>query len=181
MDGVRATIDDKMREFIRAQRVFFVATAPLKADGLVNLSPKGHDTFAVIDEKTVAYLDLVGSGIETVAHVKENGRIVVMFCAFEGPPNILRLQGRGEVIEAGSSEFAGLVARFPPRDGVRSVIRVRLQRVADSCGFGVPLMEYKGERTRMAEWCQKKGPEGITEYKQRKNRVSLDGLPGLNV
>jgi predicted pyridoxine 5'-phosphate oxidase superfamily flavin-nucleotide-binding protein len=183
MADTRSTLDDKTREFIRAQRVFFVATAPLKADGLINLSPKGLDTFVVLDEKTVAYLDMTGSGIETVAHLKENGRIVVMFCAFEGPPNILRLQGRGEVVEPAHPDFAALVARFPPRPagavGVRSIIRIRLHRVSDTCGFAVPLMEFKGERTRLDEWCARQGPEGVREYQQKKNRRSLEGLPGL--
>jgi hypothetical protein len=183
MAATRAAIDDKTAAFIRAQHIFFVATAPLKGDGLINLSPKGLDTFIVLDEATVAYLDYTGSGVETIAHLKENGRIVVMFCAFDGPPNILRLHGRGEAIEPSHPDFATLAARFPPRPigpaAIRSIIRIHVQRVNDSCGFGVPLMEFKGDRPRLDEWCSQKGPEGIREYQQRKNRRSLDGLPGL--
>lgn len=174
-------INDRQREMIERQHMFFVATAPLAADGLVNLSPKGLDTFRILDPHTVAYLDLTGSGIETVAHVKENGRIVVMFCAFEGPPKILRLQGQGEAIEPGHPEFAELVGLFPPHPGTRSVIRIAVQRAADSCGFGVPLMAYEGERSQLTDSCARKGPEGNLEYQHKKNRASLDGLPGLDV
>jgi hypothetical protein len=185
MADTRSTIDDKVRQFIRAQRIFFVATAPLKGDGLINLSPKGLDTFIVLDETAVAYLDYTGSGVETIAHLKENARIVVMFCAFDGPPNILRLHGRGEPIEPAHPDFAALADKFPPRPAgpaaIRSIIRIHIHRVADSCGFGVPLMEFKAERTRMDEWCSQKGPDGIREYQQRKNRKSLDGLPGLSI
>jgi len=173
------SISPPLAEFIRAQRVFFVATAPLSGDGLLNLSPKGLDTFAILDERTVAYLDLTGSGIETVAHLKENGRIVVMFCAFEGPPKIVRLHGRGEVIEAGAPEFAALAAALPAHPGARAVIRVHLARVASSCGFGVPLMEYRAERPTLDDWARDKGEAGVREYRAKKNRVSLDGLPGL--
>ncbi|MBX3357335.1 MAG: pyridoxamine 5'-phosphate oxidase family protein [Phycisphaeraceae bacterium] len=179
MSSSRTTIDAKTAEFIRSQRLFFVATAPRKADGLINLSPKGLDTFVVLDECTVAYLDLTGSGIETVAHLKENGRIVVMFCAFEGAPNILRLHGRGEVVEMENPEFAAIAAVFPPRPGARAVIRIHVKRVSYSCGFGVPLMEFRGHRTRLEEHCEQKGEAGLREYRERKNRTSLEGLPGL--
>src|SRR5262247_3610644 len=124
MGTVHAAIDAELARFIADQRVFFVATAPLSGDGHVNLSPKGLDTFAVVDPLTVAYLDLTGSGVETIAHLRENGRIVLCFCAFEGPPKILRLYGRGEAIEAGHAEFAALVAHFPSYLGTRSVVRV---------------------------------------------------------
>ncbi len=180
MGQTHDAIEDATAEFIRAQRVFFVATAPLKADGLLNLSPKGLDTFAVLDPRTVAYLDLTGSGIETVAHLRENGRIVVMFCAFEGPPKIVRLYGRGDVVERGAPGFDELAAQFTPRPGVRGVIRVHVQRVAASCGYGVPMMEYRADRTALDEWAEKRGEAGVLEYRRKKNRTSLEGLPGLN-
>ena len=179
MAQIQDVIGDEMAGFIRKQHVFFVATAPLKGDGLINLSPKGLDTFEVLDERTVAYLDLTGSGSETVAHVKENGRIVVMFCAFEGAPKIVRLYGRGEVLEAGTAAFEGLVGRFEARPGVRGIIRIHVQRTATSCGYGVPLMEYIGDRTVLEEWAVKKGEEGVRAYQAKKNRASLEGLAGL--
>ena len=179
----RNTLTDRDRAFIAKQRMFFVATAPLSGEGLVNLSPKGLDgTFAVIDDRTVAYLDLVGSGIETLAHLRENGRICVMFNAFEGPPNILRIQGRGEPIEPEEGGFDELLSQFPELSGnagVRSIIKVTAERIADSCGFGVPFYEYKGQRDDLVRWCEKKGPDGVAQYKQKKNAKSLDGLPGL--
>ena len=173
------TIDRGLREFIEAQRVFFVATAPLKADGLINLSPKGLGTFCVLDERTAAYLDLTGSGIETAAHLKENGRMVVMFCAFEGPPKIVRLHGRGEYLEAGTAEFAVVAGRFQARPGMRGAVVVHVSRVSVSCGHGVPLMEYRGDRKLIEEWAAKKGEEGMREYREKKNRVSVEGMRGL--
>ena len=176
----RNALTDRDRAFIAKQRMFFVATAPLAGDGLVNLSPKGLDgTFAVIDDRTVAYLDLTGSGIETLAHLRENGRVCIMFNAFEGPPNILRIQGRGEAIEPGEAGFDALAAHFPALPGVRCIIKVTADRVADSCGFGVPFYEYKGQRDTLTQWAEKKGQDGVTKYQQGKNRKSLDGLPGL--
>jgi hypothetical protein len=165
--------------FIAAQHVFFVATSPLAADGFVNLSPKGLGTFAVLDATTVAYLDLTGSGVETIAHLRENGRIVIMFCAFEGPPKIVRLYGRGEVLTPESPDFAGLRPRFPDLPGVRSIIRVRVSRVAESCGYGVPRFVYEGERTQLPAWSERKGPDGVRQYQAQKNRTALGGLPGL--
>ncbi len=176
------TIDARTAAFLAAQPVFFVGTAPLDADGHLNLSPKGlTGTFTVVDPATVAYLDLTGSGIETVAHLRENGRIVVMFCAFEGPPRIVRLHGRGEAVLAGDARFDGLVAAFPPHPGVRSVIRVEVHRIADSCGYGVPVMRYERDRSQLDEWAQRKGDDGIARYQADKNAASLDGLPGLPV
>jgi len=172
-------IDDHLAAFIERQHMFFVATAPLDGDGHINLSPKGLDTFAIIDAHTVAYLDLTGSGIETVAHLRENSRIVIMLCAFDGPPKIVRLQGRGEPIEPGHPDFPALRAVFPPHDGVRSVIRISLDRVSDSCGYGVPLYQYAGERTQLPAWVQRKGPEGIAAYQAEHNARSIDGLPGV--
>jgi len=172
-------IDPRIAEFLRTQHVFFVSTAPLSPEGHINLSPKGLESFVVLDPHTVAYLDLTGSGIETVAHLRENGRITLMFCAFEGPPKILRLHGRGEVIECDHSEWKELAARFPSHLGARAVIRVRVERIADSCGYAVPLMRYEGDRDQLRIWAERKGPEGLSEYRAAHNQTSIDGLPGL--
>ncbi len=179
MGKVHDEIGERLAGFIARQRMFFVSTAPRSDEGLVNLSPKGLDSFVVLDPHTVAYLDLVGSGIETVSHVRENGRIVLMFCSFEGPPNILRLHGRGDVVEPGDAEWEELSAHFPAYGNARSIIRVRVTRISDSCGYGVPLFEYRGQRGQLAQWAEKRGPEGIAAYKRENNDASLDGLPGL--
>lgn len=179
MGQVYESIEPRLAEFIRRQPVFFVATAPLAREGLVNLSPKGLDTFTILDPHTVAYLDLTGSGIETVAHLRENGRIVFMFCAFQGPPKIVRLHGRGDVIEPGDREFGELRRRFPAFGSERAIVRVRVERIADSCGYGVPLMRYEGERRQLVDWAKRKGPEGLVGYRADYNARSLDGLPGL--
>jgi len=172
-------IDAALARFIAAQHVFFVATAPLDAAGHVNLSPKGLQTFRIIDARTVAYLDLTGSGIETVSHLRENGRIVIMFCALEGAPRILRLYGRGRVIEPGDPAFRDWRTRFPDLPGVRSIIVVSLERIADSCGWGVPHYRYEGERTQLIEWAERRGAGGLDHYRAEHNRFSIDGLPGL--
>jgi hypothetical protein len=172
-------IDEKLAAWIAAQRMFFVATAPRGDAGHVNLSPKGLDSFLVLNPQSVAYLDLVGSGAETIAHLRENGRITLMFCAFEGLPRIVRLYGRGEVLEPGDADFAPLAARFSRYPSTRSVIRIALSRIADSCGYGVPLMEFKGDRSHVADWAERKGAEGLRRYQVEKNRESLDGLPAL--
>ena len=179
MGRIYAEIDDRLAAFITAQKMFFVATAPLSAAGHLNLSPKGADTFRIVDPRTVAYLDLTGSGIETVAHLRENGRIIILFCAFEGPPKIVRLHGRGEALEPREPRFAELCGRFPARLGTRSIIRVELDRIADSCGYGIPLYRYEGERTQLGEWAERKGPDGIVQYRAEHNAESIDGLPGL--
>ena len=171
-------IDTKLAAWIGAQHLFFVATAPLDG-GHVNLSPKGLDSFVVLGPTSVAYLDVVGSGAETIAHLRQNGRITLMFCAFEGLPRIVRLYGQGEVVEPGDTDFSVLAARFPPQPSTRSVIRVSLSRIADSCGYGVPLYEYKGDRSHVADWAERKGAEGLRVYQLEKNRESLDGLPAL--
>lgn len=174
-------IDERLSLFLDRQHVFFVATAPSGDDGHVNLSPKGLDgTFAVLDPTTVAYLDLTGSGVETIAHLKENGRIVVMFCAFDGPPRIVRLHGRGEAVPVDDSRFEDLAGRFPSRPGIRSVIMISVERIADSCGYGVPLMRYEGERDDLDRWAERKGPEGLEQYRATRNARSIDGLPGLS-
>jgi hypothetical protein len=172
-------IDDVARKFIEAQRVFFVASAPLDAGGHVNLSPKGLDTFRILGPTTVAYVDFNGSGVETIAHLKENGRIVLMFCAFQGPPNIFRLYGHGRVVEPHEGEFAVLAEPFPDHEDARSIIVVELTRVTDSCGYGVPLFKYEGEREQLHAWARHRGPEGLKAYRQEKNQRSIDGLPGV--
>jgi len=179
MSQVFEELNDRLAGWIREQHVFFVATAPMAGDGLLNLSPKGLDTFAVLDGHRVAYLDLTGSGVETIAHLRENGRIVVMFCAFEGKPRILRLHGRGRAVVPGDPRFDELFACFPPRPGVRAVIEVDLTRIADSCGFAVPVMDYRAERSELDKWAAAKGPERLADYRAKKNTTSLDGLPGL--
>ena len=173
-------VDGPVRDFVLAQHVFFVGTAPLSGDGHVNLSPKGlAGSFVVLDPHRVAYLDLTGSGVETIAHLRENGRIVVMFCAFEGPPRIVRLHGRGRAVLPGDDQFTELVRCFPERPGTRSVIVVDVERIADSCGYAVPLYDYRGERDQLIEWAERRGPEGIAEYQAERNAASLDGLPAL--
>jgi hypothetical protein len=172
-------IEGAIKEFIEAQKVFFAGSAPLDAKGHVNISPKGLDTLRILGPRTVAYLDLTGSGIETVAHVNENGRIVLMFCAFQGPPKILRLHGRGRIVELHDAGFASLVSLFPVFDAMRSIIVVEVSDISDSCGYGVPLLHYEGEREQLGAWARQKGAEGIRTYQQENNRQSLDGLPGL--
>lgn len=179
MSAVYERIDEEIREWVAAQPLFFVATAPLADDGLVNCSPKGLDTLRVIDDHTLAYLDITGSGVETIAHLRENGRIVVMLCAFTGAPRIVRFHGEGEVVESSHPDFADLVARFDGFPGVRSVIRVHVSRVADTCGYGVPLMDFKGHRKTLSKWAASQGDEALAEYRAKRNAASLDGLPGL--
>ena len=181
MAKVFDAIDARLAAWIARQRMFFVATAPSGDDGHVNVSPKGPiETLRVLDEHTVAYLDLVGSGAETVAHLQDNGRVVGMLCAFEGPPRIVRLHGRGEVLELGVVDFPDATA-LPEQH--RTVIRVEVERIADSCGFGVPLMAYEGERPQSLAWAQTKlakgGPGALDDYVAEKNAVSIDGLPAL--
>ena len=142
-------IDDRLRAFIEAQHVFFVATAPLAASGHVNCSPKGLDSLRILGRTTIAYLDLVGSGIETVAHLRENGRVVLMFCAFDGPPNIIRVHGRGRVVAPKEPEFDALMSAFLPMAGVRSIVVIEAIRIGDSCGFGVPLLSYESDRAQL--------------------------------
>ncbi len=180
MGSTYPQIDDRLARFIERQPVFFVATAPLSAEGHVNCSPKGNDgTLAVLDPHRVAYLDLTGSGIETVAHLRENGRIVLMFCAFTGPPRIVRLHGRGEVVSLDDPRFPALAQRFAPNKGARAVITVQVDRISDSCGYGVPLMTFERHRDNLDHWVETKGgPAGLAAYRRDKNAVSIDGLPG---
>jgi hypothetical protein len=173
------SISGDLADWWMAQPMFFVATAPLGTDGHVNLSPKGHDTLRVLDPNRVAYLDLTGSGVETIAHLRENGRITLMACAFEGAPRISRLYGRGVVHEFGTPGFDELAARFPDLPGRRSIIDVAVDRVTTSCGYAVPLMAFEGERDRLVKWATTKGDDGIASYWRSKNAESVDGLPGL--
>ena len=175
-----SALDDTLTQFIQQQPLFFVGSAPLDPKGHVNISPKGLDTFRVLGPKTVAYLDLTGSGIETVAHVRENGRIVVMFCALEGPPKILRLYGHGKVVEPHEAEFSSLQTHFPMHAGIRSIIVVELTDIIDSCGFGVPLLKYEEQRPHHPAWASKAGPEKVKAFRDEKNQRSLDGLPGIS-
>ncbi len=183
-------IDERLAGWIARQGLFFVGTAPRADDGHVNVSPKGPiGTLRVLDPSTVAYLDVVGSGAETIAHLRENGRIVVMLCAFEGPPRIVRLHGRGTVLLPGEAGFDTIreqaafaePAAAPAR---RAVVRVDVTRIADSCGYGVPLMDMVGERPHQAASAAKRlrvgGPEAFERYKADHNAVSLDGLPALD-
>lgn len=179
MGKIYSTIDDSIRKFIEAQPLFFVGSAPLDSNGHVNVSPKGLDSLRILGPSTVAYVDLTGSGIETVSHLKENGRIVLMFCNFQGPPRILRLYGRGRVIEPVSPEFRLLASRLPVHDGTRAVILAEISHIADSCGFGVPLLKYEGQRSQLPAWSQKLGPAGLEEYRREKNSASIDRIPGL--
>ena len=172
------SIDPALRGFIQAQKLFFVATSPLSEDGHINLSPKGLDgTFAVLDEQTVAYLDFTGSGVETIAHLRENGRACLMFCAFEGPPRIVRIHGRGDVVEPHDDEFASLRLHFADYPGVRAIIRIVATRISDACGFGVPLFSFEGERDQLGRWAENQGPDALAEYQRKKNATSIDGLP----
>jgi len=184
-------IDERLRGWIADQPMFFVGSAPLAADGHVNVSPKGPiGTLRVLDEHTVAYLDVVGSGAETIAHVRENGRVVVMLCAFSGPPRIVRLHGRAEIVAAADERFAGLLERCAFEQPAvpaarRAIVVVDVTRVADSCGYGVPLMTFEGLRPHQDAWAEKKvrvgGEEALLSYQREKNSVSLDGLPALDL
>ncbi|MGH3387165.1 MAG: pyridoxamine 5'-phosphate oxidase family protein [Nocardioidaceae bacterium] len=181
MGKVLEQIDGRTRAFIEAQRLFFVATAPAGPGGRVNVSPKGIDgTLTVVDERTVAYLDITASGAETIAHLRDNGRITLMFCAFEGPPNVVRLYGLGRVVTLYDDEYDEWVGRFGERRGARAVVVVDVERVSTSCGYGVPLMDYVGERDLLPAHMDRKGADGQVAYRHQKNRVSIDGLPAYD-
>ena len=176
-------IPDEFVGWIEGQPVFFVATAPADPGTHVNVSPRGLDTFRVIDANRVAWLDLTGSGVETIAHLKaggeDGGRITLMFCAFDGPPRIVRLYGLGTVHEPGADAHDGLRRLLPDLPGSRAVVDVAVDRVSSSCGFGVPLMEFVGPREELVASARRKGPEKMAAYRARKNAASIDGLPGL--
>ena len=172
-------IDETLAGFIKAQKMFFVATAPISGEGSVNVSPKGYDSLALIDERTVAYLDLGGSGAETLAHVRENGRITLMFCAFEGAANILRLFGRGRAVAFDEPDFAELKALFPTFERARAIVVVDITRIADSCGWGVPIYEFKAEREQLHRHVDHRPFDEWAERRYEANAVSIDGLPAL--
>ncbi len=172
-------IDPRLARFVESQPVFFVATAPLAADGHINSSPKvNQGTFAVLDDHRAAYLDLTGSGAETIAHLRDNCRILLMFCAFVGPPRIVRFHGTGEVIPLGDPRFDDLLVRFTPNAGARAVVVVSVERISDSCGYGVPILEFQRHRDNLDHWVESKGgPDALVSYRAEKNAESIDGLP----
>lgn len=173
-------IDPALETFILAQQMFFVGSAPSGDDGPINLSPKELDTLRILDPHTIAYLDFVGSGAETIAHLRQNGRIVVMWCAFQGPPRIVRVHGRGTVLEPQDADFSQRRSRFADdAPGIRAIITVAIERLSDSCGFGVPRYAFEAHRSQLTDWADRKGPEALVEYQQTKNRTSIDGLPAL--
>jgi Pyridoxamine 5'-phosphate oxidase len=180
MGRVYESIDERLAAFIDRQPMFFVATAPSGTGGHVNCSPKSNDgDLVVLAGREVAYRDLTGSGVETIAHLRDNGRIVIMLCAFEGPPRIVRLHGRGEAVVASDPRFRALADRFPGHGGTRAFVRVDVDRISDSCGYGVPIMSFVGHRENLDHWAETKGAQGLAEYRAEKNARSLDGLPGL--
>ncbi len=164
-------------EFIARQKVFFTATAPLSGTGHINVSPKGLDCFRILSPKRVAYLDVIGSGNETSAHLCENRRITIMFCSFDESPAILRIYGNGTTVLPSSTEWNELIGRFEVPEYVRQLIALDVLGVKKSCGHGVPRFEFLGTRQRFDEWSVRKGPDGLREYQREKNRKSLDGLP----
>ena len=172
-------ISADLAAWVKAQPVFFVGTAPLAGDGHVNISPKGLDTLRILSPRRVAYLDLTGSGAETIAHVRENGRIVIMFCAFSGPPKIVRFHGRAKVVTPRSASWPELRSRFPEHMGARAVLDIEVTRTSDSCGYGVPAFEKAAQREALDMWTQKRGAEGLVAYRQQKNARSIDGLPAF--
>lgn len=181
MAKVYPSISGRLRDFVDKQHVFFVATSPLAADGHVNVSPRGlQGTFGVLDERTFAWVDTSGSGSETIAHIRENGRVVAMFCAFEGPPNIVRFHGTGRVVTIYDEGYDELASHFDDVPGARAVIVVDVERISDACGYGVPLMSFEGERDLLPRYFGRRGVEGSADYRRRKNRTSIDGLPAFD-
>ncbi|MBT2391474.1 pyridoxamine 5'-phosphate oxidase family protein [Streptomyces sp. ISL-1] len=186
MGKIHERIDGRLRTFIEEQQMFFTATAPLGGDGTINLSPKGlTGSFAVLDEQTVAYLDFAGSNAETIAHLRENGRITLMWCAFQGPPNIVRVHGRGEPVFRDDPRFKELLACFPDvdpsRHGLRAIIVVTAELVRDTCGYAVPFMTYDEDRDLHARRFEREDDESLDGYFHKKEHIasSIDGLPGL--
>jgi Pyridoxamine 5'-phosphate oxidase len=174
-------ITDELAAWINQQHMFFVATAPLAASGHVNCSPKGLDALRILGSRAIAYLDVTGSGAETAAHLRENGRIVFMFCEMTGTPKILRLHGVGSVILPESAQWDELAPNFPTHPGARSIVRAEITRIADSCGFGVPKYEFVRQRRGLSTWAEAKGVDGLASYRAECNRRSIDGLPGLDI
>lgn len=180
MAKVLKEIDDGIRTFIERQQMFFVGSAPLSADGHVNISPKALDAFRILSPTRVAYLDHIGSAAETIAHVRENRRIVIMFCAFHGPPKIVRMHGRGEILKPGDAGFVELRPLFGDAPPVRAIVVIHVERLSHSCGFGVPLYEYTGQRTQLIDWASRKGDEALLDYQAEKNLTSIDGLTAVD-
>ena len=179
MGKVYDGIDETLAGWLQSQPLWFVASAPLAADGRVNVSPRGHDTLTVLGPQRVAWVDLTGSGVETIAHLRENGRITLLFCSYDERPRIVRLHGRGTVELPGTPAYDEVVARHPAHPGARAVVVVDVQRVSDSCGFGVPVMELVGERDLLRLAAERRGPSGLAAYRGEHNAASIDGLPGL--
>lgn len=179
MGKVYDQLDDSLQAFIREQHMFFVATAPLSGGGLVNVSPKGLDTLRILGPKSIAYIDLMGSGIETVAHLKENGRMVLMFCSFGPRPMILRLHGVGRAIEKADSEFDQFARHFEDYPGARAIVHLEITRIADSCGWGVPRFSFEGNRDTYFKFAAKFGDDDLRQAQTEHNLKSLDGLEGL--
>jgi hypothetical protein len=194
MATVYPELDERLIAFITNQPMYFVATAPCLDEagdgGHVNVSPKGYrDTFAVLDPLTVAYLDLTGSGAETIAHLRQNGKITIMFCSFGRQPKILRLYGTGRTVLPGDAGWPEYAARFSasPGDGTgtdrgnqRAIIVVAIDRISDSCGYAVPVMELTGERDLLTRWSERRSAEDLVEYRVKHNSTSIDGLPALS-
>ena len=178
MAKVIDALDDALTAWIAEQHVFFVASAP-EDGGHVNLSPKGHDSFRVLGPTHVAYLDLTGSGAETIAHTRENGRLTVMFCAFDGPPRILRLFGQGRAHPVGTPGFDALRPHFEDLPGIRSIVELDVERIQTSCGYAVPFMDLREERPTLKQWADRKDPDQLAAYWAEKNSTSIDGLPAL--
>lgn len=180
MGKVYDGITDELAHWLGAQPMFFVASATPDPETHVNVSPRGLDTFRILDRARVVWLDLTGSGVETIAHLRADGRVTLMFCAFDGPPQIIRLHGHGRVHEPGDADFEELRSRFPDLSGERAIIDVAVHRIASSCGFGVPRMQLLGPREQLLDSAERKGPEKMAEYRARRNAQSIDGLPGLD-
>ncbi len=180
MASVLSEITPELRSWIEQQKMFFVASAPLAEAGLVNCSPKGMDSFRVLGPTEVAYLDLTGSGAETLGHIRENQRVTFMFCAFDGLPNIVRLHGRGSIVTAQMPEWTSLRGLFPDYPGARSIIRAQLLRISDSCGYAVPRYDHREDRDVLLRWASNKGEAGVRAYQQQNNLRSLDGLAALD-
>lgn len=180
MGKVFDEIDDQLRSWIEAQPMWFVATAPLTADGHVNVSPRGEDSLSLLGPHRVGWVDFTGSGVETIAHLRENGRVCVMFASFTDRPRIVRLHGRGAVHMPGSGTFDEIVALHPPHPSTRAAITVDITRISDSCGWGVPVMEtVTDDRRLMRQFAERRGPDQMDVYRTKKNSTSLDGLPGV--
>jgi hypothetical protein len=177
MGRIYEEISSELVEWIGRQKMFFVGTSPLSESGSVNISPKGYDTFRIVDSQTVAYLDLTGSGAETIAHLRENGRITFMWCSFEGPPRIVRIHARGRVVSTDDAQFHGVFNEIP---GARSIVVASAERISDSCGYSVPVMRFEEERSRLKEWADNKSEQQLIDYRHEKNSTSIDGLPALD-